>query len=77
MTTTIIKKNPYDKTSTKRQNTFLARLKEGGGGSVRVDLQGEDLNSLDDLVSDGVGASRAEVIRALVRKEHAKLAKKK
>lgn len=70
------KKNPYDKTSTKRQSAYLGRLAEGGGASVRIDFQGEDLAKLDALVAGSKEGSRAEVVRSLVRKEYAKKMKK-
>lgn len=72
-TKTPAKKNPYDKTSTKRQTSYLERLVEGGGASVRIDFQGSDLAMLDALVEKTPGGSRAEVVRELVRNAHAKL----
>jgi hypothetical protein len=70
------KKNSYDKTSTKRQTSFLDRLKEGGGGSVRIDFQGPDLKKLDELVACENQGSRAEVVRELVRNAKVKMMKK-
>lgn len=65
------KKNPYDQTSTKRQSAYLSRLAEGGGASVRIDFQGDDLKKLDELVKQSKEGTRAEVVRALVREAYA------
>jgi hypothetical protein len=70
------KKNPYDTTSTERQSSYLDRLKEGGGASVRIDFQGPDLKKLDELVASEEQSSRAEVVRDLVRKAKVKKMKK-
>lgn len=61
------KKNPYDKTCTKRQTSYLEKLAETGGRSVRIDLNGEDLGLLDALVASGFAPTRAEAVRRLIR----------
>lgn len=63
------KKNPYDKTSARRQSLYLEKLAETGGRSVRIDLEGSDLAKLDSLVANGFAPSRAEAIRRLIRAE--------
>lgn len=65
------KKNPYDQTSTKRQSVYLTRLADGGGASVRIDFQGDDLKKLDALVKSSDEGTRAEFVRALVRSAYA------
>lgn len=70
------KKNPYDNTSTERQASYLDRLKGGGGASVRIDFQGDDLRKLDELVATEEQGSRAEVVRELVRNAKVKKMKK-
>lgn len=71
------KKNPYDKTSSKRQEVHLDRLAEGGGKPVRVDTAGEDLALLDELVATGYAPSRAETYRRAMREAHARRKKSK
>lgn len=66
-----VPKRAQAKTSTERQGAYLAKLTKGGGTSVRIDFQGEDLKKLDALVILTEQGTRAEVVRGLVRKAHA------
>lgn len=70
------RKNPYDKTSTKRQGAHLDRLAASKGKRTVIDLDGEHLAKLDALVSSGYGVSKADVIRRALDDAHAKLRKK-
>ncbi|MBC3871510.1 hypothetical protein [Undibacterium oligocarboniphilum] len=70
------KKNPYDRTSTKRQSAHLERLQEANGKRLPVDLDGERLAKLDALVSAGYGDSKAAVIRKAIDEAYKKMRKK-
>lgn len=73
----VIKKNPYDKTSTERSRRLAGGIKAAGGGSVNVRFKtAAELQQVDDLVDAGVGADRSEVIRKLIRKRHERLIRK-
>jgi hypothetical protein len=65
-------KQSYDKTSSKRQASHLARLAETGGKPVRVDTSGEDMAKLDDLVAKGYAPSRVEAYRRALRDAHSR-----
>lgn len=69
------KKDPYDKTSTKRQGAHLERLAAGQGKRTVIDLDGDRVAKLDALVAAGYGSSKAEVIRRALDEAHAKLNK--
>lgn len=69
-------KGPHRQSSTQRQTAYLERLADGGGASVRIDFQGEDLAKLDALVASGDAGSRAEVVRGLVRSAYARRQRK-
>lgn len=66
------KKNPYDKTSTKRSQALIERIKESGGAVVTLRADGELLRQIDALVADGLGKSRPDLLANLVREKHAK-----
>ena len=70
------KKNSYDKTSTKRQSAHLERLQENKGKRLPVDLDGDRLGKLDDLVGVRYGESKAAVIRRAIDEAHKKVIKK-
>ena len=66
------KKNPYDKTSTKRSQALVARIKESGGAIVTLRADGALLREIDALVADGEGESRPDLLANLVREKYAK-----
>lgn len=70
------KKDPYDKTSTKRQGAHLERLAATQGKRKVIDLDGDRLAKLDELRAAGYGASDAEVFRRALDEAHAKLKRK-
>jgi len=70
------KKNPYDRTSTKRQGAHLERLQENKGGRLPVDLDGERLTKLVALVDAGYGESKAAVIRNAIDEVYKKMIRK-
>jgi hypothetical protein len=64
---TALKKDPYDKTSTKRSAKLSTSIKEAGGASFTVRFKtAADLAQLDGLVAAGVGKSRNDVLVKLV-----------
>jgi len=65
-----------DNANTKRQSAYLKRLADKGGAPVRTDFNKGDLMMLDALVAQGVGKSRAEVIRVLIRSAYSKVEEK-
>jgi hypothetical protein len=69
---TAVKKDPYDKTSTRRQSAHLVRLAENKGKRLPVDLNAQHIDKLDALVSIGYGASAAAVIRKAIDEAHEK-----
>lgn len=69
------KKNPYDKTSTKRSQALIDRIKVSGGAVVALRADGELVRQIDALVADGVGKSRPDVLANLVREKYAKRGK--
>lgn len=69
------KKNPYDKTSTKRGQALIERVKASGGAVVTLRADGELLRQLDALVADGEGKSRPDALANLVREKYAKRSK--
>ncbi len=70
------KKNPYDKTSTKRQGAHLERLEDAKGKRLPVDLTGEHLAKIDALVGAGYGKSKVGVIRRAIDDAFTKKIKK-
>lgn len=62
-------------TSTERQRDYLTRLAESGGKTVRLDLLGDDLAKLDELVAHKKVGSRAECLKVLIRKAHQRVRK--
>lgn len=66
------KKNPYDKTSTKRSRALIERIKKSGGAVVTLRADGDLLRQIDDLIADGEGKSRPDLLANLVREKHAK-----
>jgi uncharacterized protein (DUF2267 family) len=68
------KKDPYDKTSTKRGAAHLTRLAAGKGKRLPVDFTGDHISKLDDLKAAGYGTSAADVIRKAIDRVHAELA---
>ena len=69
------KKNPYDKTSTKRSRALIARIKESGGAVVTLRADGDLVREIDALVSDGLGKSRPDLLANLVHARFSKRAK--
>ena len=69
------KKNPYDKTSTKRSQTLIARIKASGGAVVALCADGALLREIDALVADGLGKSRPDLLANLVREKFAQRGK--
>ncbi|WP_334189723.1 hypothetical protein [Noviherbaspirillum sp.] len=57
------KKDPYDKTSTKRQIAHLKRLANKNGKRITIDLDGEHLKKIEALLQAKYGASTSHVIR--------------
>lgn len=66
------KKNPYDKTSTKRSRALLERLKETGGAVVVLRADGDLLKQIDALVVEEGKKSRSELLASLVREKFCK-----
>jgi tRNA A37 threonylcarbamoyltransferase TsaD len=63
----MVKKDPYDKTSTERSSRMAASIKEAGGAAFTVRFKtAAALAELDGLVAAGFGTSRNEVIQKLV-----------
>lgn len=69
------KKDPYDKTSTKRQSAHLDRLAETKGKRLPVDLSGDHLQKLEELIQAGYGTSNAAVIRKAIDDVHKEVMK--
>ncbi len=67
------KKDPYDKTSSKRAASHLERLAEAGGKRLPIDLGAEHLAKLEELKTAGYGSSAANVIRKAIEDAHARL----
>lgn len=67
------KKNPYDKTSTKRQSAHLDRLAANKGQRTVIDLDGERIEQLQALIEAGYGSSKADVIRRAIHDAHTRL----
>lgn len=65
------KKNPYDKTSTKRGQALVERIRASGGAIVTLRADGELLCQIDALIADGEGKSRSDVLANLVREKYA------
>lgn len=65
-------KKKADKTSSKRAASYLARLAEKKGRRVLVDLSEEHAGMLDELLTDGFGATVAAVVREALVQAHAK-----
>ncbi len=57
------KKDPYDKTSTKRQVAHLKRLANKKGKRITIDLEKEHLDKIDSLLQAKYGVSTSDVIR--------------
>lgn len=73
---TATKKDPYDKTSTKRSTRLATSIKEAGGASFTVRFKtAEALAQLDNLVAAGVGSSRNDVLLKLVAEKAQQLQK--
>jgi hypothetical protein len=64
-----------DKTSSKRQRSYLDDLANSGGKTVRLDLAKEDIIKLDELVAYKQADSRAEYLRSLIRVAHQRMVK--
>ena len=74
----IPKKNPYDKTSTRRSKRLGEDIKAAGGAAFTVrSPTAVELAQLDDLVTWGEGDNRNDVLRKLVAGRHKKLLKKR
>ena len=69
------KKNPYDKTSTKRAQALIERIKESGGAVVTLRADGDLLRQIDALVAEGGGKSRPDLLANLVRQKYAERSK--
>ena len=63
-------KKRYDKTSTKRGQALIERIKKSGGAVVQLRADGDLLRQIDDLVAAGDGTSRPDVLGNLVRARH-------
>lgn len=59
-------KSPKDRTAAKRAATLKARLQADGGTRLTVNLNGEQVRKLDELVGRGLGADRSTVVRHLI-----------
>ena len=66
------KRNRYDKTSTKRGQALLVRIKESGGAVVALRADGDLLSQIDDLVAAGEANARPDLLASLVRKRHSR-----
>ena len=73
---TVTKKDPYDKTSSRRASAHLDRLAENRGKRLPVDLSAEHIAKIDALVSYGYGPTAAGVIRKAIEDAHKKVLKK-
>jgi len=73
--TTAGKKDPYDRTSSKRAASHLERLAGAGGKRLPIDLGAEHLAKLEDLKTAGYGATAANVIRKAIEEAHARIPK--
>lgn len=69
------KKNPYDKTSTKRSQALIDRMKESGGAVVTLRADGDLLRQIDALIADGLGVKRPDLLANLIRKKYAERGK--
>lgn len=69
---TVVKKDPYDKTSTQRQSAHLKRLTEKNGKRLPVDLSAQHIDKIGELVQIGYGTSAAAVIRKAIDDVHKK-----
>lgn len=72
----IVKKDPYDTTSSKRQVTYLQKLTDEGGKRLSTDFSADDLHRLNALQEAQFGSTTAEVIRNAIRLAHQSLTKK-
>ena len=70
------KKNPYDKTSSKRAASHLERMVEAKGKRVPIDFDAERLEKMDTLIQAGYGESKAAVVRKAIDDVYKKLIKK-
>ena len=73
---TVAKKDPYDKTSSRRATVHLERLAERKGKRLPVDLSAEHIEKLDELILSGYGPTAAGVIRKAIEDAHKKVLKK-
>lgn len=66
-------KKSYDKTSTKRSQALIARIKKSGGAVVTLRADGALLREIDALVAKGLGKSRPDLLANLVREKHTEI----
>jgi hypothetical protein len=69
------KKDPYDRTSSKRQRAYLDEMALNGGKTVRLDLSAEDIKKLDELVKHKQSPSRVACLRDFIRAAHQRMPK--
>lgn len=72
---TAVKKDPYDRTSSKRAASHLERLEGAGGKRLPIDLSAEHLAKLEDLKTAGYGNTAASVIRKAIEDAHDRISK--
>ena len=61
------KKDPFDRTSTKRGQRLAAEIQRGGGATVILRLKtAEHVSQLDSLIAHGIGRDRNDVLRNLI-----------
>lgn len=61
-----VPKKDYDKTKTKRQGSYLARLEQSGGKRIPIDFRKDEYVALNDLVANGFADSNADAVRKAV-----------
>jgi hypothetical protein len=67
------KKDPYDKTSSKRAAAHLARLADSKGKRLPVDLSALHIEHIQTLIAAGYAPTAAGVIRKAIEEAHARL----
>lgn len=67
------KKDQYDHTRTQRAKAHLERLTEAKGQRLPVDFDADRLGKIDELVAEGYGRNKADVIRRAVDEAHERL----
>lgn len=69
------KKDPYDKTSSKRAAEHLKRLAASQGKRLPVDLTALHIEQISELIAAGFASTAAGAIRRAIEDAHARLPK--